>query len=40
MFHGTGKTQNMLKAQRAPTYFTIKTIDEQKEETNTGTIYI
>ena len=40
MFHGTGKTQNMLNAQRSPTYFTIKTIDEQKEVTNTGMIDI
>ena len=30
----------MLNAQRGPTYFTIKTIDEQKEVTNTGTIDI
>ena len=40
MFHGTEKTQNMLNAQRGPTYFTVKIIDEQKEVTNTGTIDI
>ena len=40
MFHGTGKTQNMLNAQRGPTYSTIKTVDEQKEVTNTAMIDI
>ena len=40
MFHRTGKTQNMLNAERGPTYFTTKTIDEQKEVTNTGMIDI
>ena len=40
MFHGTGKTQNMLNAQHGPTYFTMKIIDEQKEVTNTGMIDI